>query len=393
MFREFERQGGDRQHIRTREYSWDGYKFRERYGGARRRDRPLYRVEQSCETAAGERASKGVSSEDHLRLNYEVDTVVVPVSDYKRFVICCCGREAFLKFSWLPFMFFMRKKKVEVEDDNVVTRHWLPPILSFLKLSWLPFMFFMRKKKVEVEDDDCGVGCMEQLSWGLCTVHKFGLMHRNRTRSQNFNKVLYGCPVLEDLHTSIYYTDHVRLSTNEFKILTNVTRANIHALKVPLKVIPNVRFLVLKFSWRLHEGDMDSYYIECPVFQNLIHIELGIYALQNWEDIVELLQCCPKLQILSIKKSAMNRNLSINWTYPNHVPECISSHLRSCTINYEGWKDELRFTKYILQNARLLEVMKINITLHFNQKPDRRPLDELSSCPMISSECKLLIDF
>jgi hypothetical protein len=149
-------------------------------------------------------------------------------------------------------------------------------------------------------------------------------------------------------------------------------------------------------------------------------MELNIYHFQHWDDIVELLQCCPKLQILSIKKvnffcfcgllicvpsflwvyftnlifvyvlqSALNRDLSVNWTYPNHVPECISSHLRSCTINYEGWKDELQFTKYILLNARLLEVMKINI----NRKSDRRPLDELSSCPMISSECKVLIDF
>jgi hypothetical protein len=90
-----------------------------------------------------------------------------------------------------------------------------------------------------------------------------------------------------------------------------------------------------------------------------------------------------------VLQSALNRDLSVNWTYPNDVPECISSHLRSCTINYEGWKDELQFTKYILLNARLLEVMKINI----NRKSDRRPLDELSSCPMISSECKVLIDF
>ncbi|WJX77303.1 hypothetical protein P8452_60624 [Trifolium repens] len=63
-------------------------------------------------------------------------------------------------------------------------------------------------------------------------------------------------------------------------------------------------------------------------------MELNIYHFQHWDDIVELLQCCPKLQILSIKKSALNRDLSINWTYPNDVPECISSHLRSLMVGY-----------------------------------------------------------
>jgi hypothetical protein len=67
---------------------------------------------------------------------------------------------------------------------------------------------------------------------------------------------------------------------------------------------------------------------------------------------------------------------NINWKYPNFVPECISSQLRSCTINYEGREDELRFTKYILQNAQLLGVMKINISHTSNPKPNRRILKE-----------------
>jgi hypothetical protein len=58
-------------------------------------------------------------------------------------------------------------------------------------------------------------------------------------------------------------------------------------------------------------------------------------------------------------------------------------------MHYKLWRLERWTSKYILLNARLLEVMKINI----NRKSDRRPLDELSSCPMISSECKVLIDF
>jgi hypothetical protein len=87
----------------------------------------------------------------------------------------------------------------------------------------------------------------------------------------------------------------------------------------------------------------------------------------------------------------INKHLSINWKYPKHVPECISFELKSCTIVYEGRENDIRFTKYILQNARILEVMKITINPHSSPKPNPQLLEELSLCPMISSQCKLSI--
>ena len=61
-------------------------------------------------------------------------------------------------------------------------------------------------------------------------------------------------------------------------------------------------------------------------------------------------------------------------------------------MNYEGLEDELQFAKYILQNARLLRVMQIiSSTFLYNRKPNLQPLEELSLCPRISSECKLSI--
>ncbi|XP_045787241.1 putative FBD-associated F-box protein At5g56820 [Trifolium pratense] len=218
----------------------------------------------------------------------------------------------------------------------------------------------------------------------LKTLHLTGVCFKNQ---ENFHKLLFRCPVLEDLKTIIYYTKRFRHCTTisitkDFKILSKLITADVCQFKFPMMAIRNVRFLVLHISVGLHVGDIN---FECPVFQNLIQLQLHIRNFQNWDDVVELLQCCPKLQTLTIHKSAMNNNLSINWRDPNPVPECISSHLRSCTINYEGWKDELKFTKYILQNARLLEVMKIK---HKHKKPC---LEELASCPMISSECELLV--
>jgi hypothetical protein len=69
-----------------------------------------------------------------------------------------------------------------------------------------------------------------------------------------------------------------------------------------------------------------------------------------------------------------------------------SSYLISYTINYEGWRGEHQFAKYTLQNAQLLKVMKINISLTFYSRTIRDPLEELTFCPTISPKCKLSID-
>jgi hypothetical protein len=49
-----------------------------------------------------------------------------------------------------------------------------------------------------------------------------------------------------------------------------------------------------------------------------------------------------------------------NWAEPERVPQCLSSYLRTCTIhNFLGLQSELMLAKYILKNARNLQIMKI----------------------------------
>ncbi|WJX63475.1 hypothetical protein P8452_48355 [Trifolium repens] len=68
-----------------------------------------------------------------------------------------------------------------------------------------------------------------------------------------------------------------------------------------------------------------------------------------------MLQICPKLQTLSISKCRNSRTTE-DWNYPDHVPECVSSHLTTCKIiDYEPVEADFRFATYILQNARLLQ--------------------------------------
>jgi hypothetical protein len=79
-----------------------------------------------------------------------------------------------------------------------------------------------------------------------------------------------------------------------------------------------------------------------------------------------------------------------DWKYPYHVPECVSSHLTTCTIlGYHALEADFQFARYILQNARLLQVMTIKYNC--SESKDQRPqfFKDLPSCPRISLVCKL----
>jgi hypothetical protein len=84
-----------------------------------------------------------------------------------------------------------------------------------------------------------------------------------------------------------------------------------------------------------------------------------------------------------------------DWKYPYHVPKCISSHLKTCTISgYCAVEGDFRFAKYILQNARLLQAMKISYKTSPNESPHNPQfLKDLSSCQMISQACKLSVGY
>jgi hypothetical protein len=77
---------------------------------------------------------------------------------------------------------------------------------------------------------------------------------------------------------------------------------------------------------------------------------------------------------------------SQDWKCPISVLECVSSQLKSYTIlNFNGWANDIRFAKYILENAGLLQDMTIGITeIHLEKS---QITEELFSFPRISPGC------
>jgi phosphate-selective porin len=62
----------------------------------------------------------------------------------------------------------------------------------------------------------------------------------------------------------------------------------------------------------------------------------------------------------------------------------------------EGSANDLRFSKYILQNGRILQNMTIDVTTSSSNGKlleKSQIIEELSSCPRISPGCKLSFEY
>jgi hypothetical protein len=88
----------------------------------------------------------------------------------------------------------------------------------------------------------------------------------------------------------------------------------------------------------------------------------------------------------------MTKKTKDDWKYPDHVPECVRSHLTTCNIiNYDVAEADFRFAIYILKNARLLQDMTIHVHGSSNTMQRAQFVENLSYFPRTSPACKLLL--
>jgi hypothetical protein len=79
------------------------------------------------------------------------------------------------------------------------------------------------------------------------------------------------------------------------------------------------------------------------------------------------------------------------WEDPTIIPECLLSHLTTCTLrNYVHKNNELQFAKYIMQNSRVLSTMTIQCAKFLETNTKLQMSRELSLYPRISGTCQLL---
>ncbi|WJX60415.1 hypothetical protein P8452_45625 [Trifolium repens] len=154
----------------------------------------------------------------------------------------------------------------------------------------------------------------------------------------DLEKLIYGCPILEDLKTA-YIDARVGVRARGYsKPLSKLIKANIRLFEVPLRVVSYVKFLtVTGMGKSLHNENINSYYKGYPVFEDLIELRLfWVIDIHDWDDVVKMLQNCPKLQALLISKWMRGKD---DWKYPYHVPKFplrAVSHVKFLTVTGMG---------------------------------------------------------
>nr|AFK35052.1 unknown [Lotus japonicus] len=204
--------------------------------------------------------------------------------------------------------------------------------------------------------------------------------------------LLYGCPVLEDLEILHVYFDDSDLGSNDtsfndspfegqVKSLSNLVRAKVFfhlAFHIPVKAFSNAQFL--------HLNKCDA---GIPVFPNLTYLEISFkrHSLK-WNLVLDMLNHCPKLQTVVFDIRLDDDEV---WPDPGFIPKCFSTHLRKCFIKgYAGVDCQMRFARYVLQNATLLRSLIICSRYSQNHQRKLEMITELASYPRSSAVCELL---
>ncbi|XP_058760947.1 F-box/LRR-repeat protein At4g14103-like isoform X2 [Vicia villosa] len=128
---------------------------------------------------------------------------------------------------------------------------------------------------------------------------------------------------------------------------------------------------------------------DIPIFYNLTHLKLH----NSWDLVVRVLHHCPKLQNIELFEDMYGARGNGDDNEESceeleFVPQCLLSHLRSCTIQNLGRLErDLILPMYILKNARVLQTMKIKIWYRSEQSEIER---KFSLCSKASASCQLL---
>ncbi|KEH43138.1 F-box/RNI/FBD-like domain protein [Medicago truncatula] len=213
----------------------------------------------------------------------------------KAFLLNCCikHRAQNSKFNVTKWLEVAKRRRVE-EFHLTLYYHNLKPIIFISQT-----LVVLKLKRLNVGNDTL---CVDLPS--LKTLYLQLVYFKNQKDYINF---LSACPILEDFHAKSIYI-HSEMNHDEYDApkglksltLSKLIRARISSMDVLFNGINNVEFLRITTESRNQEASFKV----IPVFPNLIHIDLVFchHSFHCWDGVVELLRCCSKLQILSIRK-------------------------------------------------------------------------------------------
>ncbi|CAJ2652215.1 unnamed protein product [Trifolium pratense] len=202
-------------------------------------------------------------------------------------------------------------------------------------------------------------------------------------------ELLNGCPILEDFEANGITLGNLLSSSPADRVrkcLPKLVRAS-------FSNISNYPFQPFCSVQSLHFEEVKGCNDLFPIFDNLTQLELSLDY--SWKFIVKVLNNCPNLQKLDLDKVSESKvlwtenDVSENWVDTNFVPRCLSLHLESCNLYnfFSGLKGELMLARYILENAKVLQTMRV-----WNRARAQREIkSELLSCPRASATCEIVV--
>ncbi|XP_045790023.1 FBD-associated F-box protein At4g10400-like isoform X1 [Trifolium pratense] len=231
----------------------------------------------------------------------------------------------------------------------------------------------------------------------LKTLHLETVFFVTHTHLINF---LLSFPLLEELEANDVLitppTIFVPKKADKVKCLSNLVTAKLSGNElIPLFLLSGAHTsLIIKLT--------RPCFVEVPVFYNLTQLEIfSDLKLQSWPKkwiwILEMLQNTPKLQHLIIHEVSHEIENGNDheeeyswWEDPKIVPECLSSHLKTCLFrNYRGNKCELQFAEYVMRSSKVLINMTIHCACDIYLNAKFQMLQKLSLCPR---DCKFVFE-
>ncbi|XP_057421774.1 FBD-associated F-box protein At4g10400-like [Lotus japonicus] len=207
----------------------------------------------------------------------------------------------------------------------------------------------------------------------LKTLHLSQVIFQKR---DDFKKLLYGAPILKNLYLA-FVNSEIHYTTGS-KILPKLVRLHLDTWADPLSAL------------EIAQMGRPNINIPSPVFPNLIHIEFYCQRFDGWNRVLQVLRQCPRLQHLVIRKANVNADVYYKkLAYSKRVPECVSSHLRTCFIgSLVSYRDDFRFVAYVMKNANFLQALTVCPCL---LRPNQQPyvLERILSLRRVSPACEI----
>ncbi|KAL9145919.1 hypothetical protein ABFS82_13G076400 [Erythranthe guttata] len=303
---------------------------------------------------------------------------------------------------------------------------------------------FTCKTLVDLRLDSCGV--VPNIGGGvvcLPRLKKLCLINVHYEGDESLPHLLSGCPVLEELEIYLFiHSCHCKISSPTIKRLVINLRFDGKAFKYLENKNNRVEINTPALVY-LRLVDCAVQYLKCGALTVLTEANIDIRNNRHPEDyvlysrsVVEFIDklhnvSCLKLNlsrcvitdtVFSTWKIKSFRNLTKlelianscflpkilanadhleililyeaveiikGWTEPQQVPTCLLSHLRTVTlVHFEG-RHMFKIMRYLLRNAKVLEMMEIVYPKIFDSKDKIYTHDEISRFERGSKACKL----